>query len=130
MGQPSALSAAKEFLPAAACSSNRLGGTTECPTSSQPEASSCRNKNVPRTEVCNIKVVKRSNKNTHALDLPIVAKNPRSVYNKVKEFHTLEREEEIDVIFMSETWERENCKLEEIINLEDHSVVLNVYQRK
>ena len=40
------------------------------------------------------------------------------------------REEEIDVIFMSETWERENCTLEEIINLEDHSVVSNVYQRR
>ena len=48
----------------------------------------------------------------------------------MNEFHTLVKEEEIDIVFMSESWERENCTLDEIIKLEDHSIVSNVYQRK
>ena len=43
--------------------------------------------------------------------------NPRSIYNKVHEFHEFVRNEEIDIIFMSESWEREQLCLEEIINL-------------
>ena len=37
--------------------------------------------------------------------------NPRSVYNKILEFHTFVKEEEIDCIFMSESWERPNQPL-------------------
>ena len=55
--------------------------------------------------------------------------NPRSVYNKADEFHTFVEEEAIDVVFLSESWERENLPLDEIINLEDHAVVSNVHQR-
>ena len=66
-----------------------------------------------------------------ALNLPIIANiNPRSVYNKVNEFHTFVKEEEVDVIFMSESWEREEKTLSEIINLEHHDIVANVFQRK
>ena len=55
----------------------------------------------------NITVV-RSNKLLHALDLPIAVNlNPTSVYNKINEFHALVKKEEADVIFMSESWERE-----------------------
>ena len=50
----------------------------------------------------------RSNKLLHALDLPIAVNlNPTSVYNKINEFHALVKKEEADVIFMSESWERE-----------------------
>ena len=74
--------------------------------------------------------VKRSNKIVHALNLPTVINlNPRSVYNKIYEFHVLVKEEEADVIFMSESWERENKTLDEIISLEDHVVISNVHQR-
>ena len=55
--------------------------------------------------------------------------NPRSVYNKADEFHTFVKEEALDLIFLSESWERENLPLDEIINLEDHTVVSNVHQR-
>ena len=75
--------------------------------------------------------VKRSNKILHALDLPTVINlNPHSVYNKIDEFHTLVKEEEADVIFMTESWEREDKTLDEIINLEDHVVISNVHQRQ
>ena len=75
--------------------------------------------------------IKRSNKLLHALDLPtIISLNPRSIYNKVDEFHILVEEEEADIIFISESWERENKTLNEIINLPDHVVISNVYQRR
>ena len=77
----------------------------------------------------NITVV-RSNKLVHALDLPIIINlNPRSVYNKVDEFHTLVQEEEADVIFMSESWERDNLTLDKIIKLDKHTVISNVHQQ-
>ena len=79
----------------------------------------------------NIKVIKRSNKIVQSINLPSIANiNPRSVYNKVKEFHTFVIEEEIYVVFMSESWERENLTLQDIINLEDYTVISNVFQRK
>ena len=40
--------------------------------------------------------------------------NPRSVYNKIDEFHTFVEQEEVDVVFMSESWERNNLTLEKI----------------
>ena len=65
------------------------------------------------------------------MNLPVVANiNLRSVYNKVKEFHTFVKEEEVDVIFMSESWEREEKSLHETIKLEDFEIVSNVFQRK
>ena len=78
----------------------------------------------------NVKTVKRSNKFIQALQLPVIANlNPRSVYNKVDEFHTFVQEEEVDILFMSESWEREYLKLDQIIHLENHTVISNVYQR-
>ena len=56
--------------------------------------------------------------------------NPRSLYNKRKEFHTFIEQMEIDVAFISETWENENETLQDIINIENFQVISNVYQRK
>ena len=78
----------------------------------------------------NLKVIKRSNKLIEALDLPTICNlNPRSVYNKVEEFHTFVQEESVDLLFMSESWEREHLTLDKIIKLEDHTVISNVVQR-
>ena len=52
------------------------------------------------------------------------------MYNKVNEFHTFVEEEEVDLVFMSESWEREELTLEDIINLEDHTIISNVHQRR
>ena len=79
----------------------------------------------------NLKVLKRSNNLVQALSLPTLSNiNPRSVYNKIDEFHTFVKEEDVDVIFMSESWEREDLTLAQIVKLEDHTVISNVYQRK
>ena len=56
--------------------------------------------------------------------------NPRSVYNKVHEFHEFVVNEDVDIVFMSESWERENKTLNELISLEGYQVVSNVHQRR
>ena len=66
-----------------------------------------------------------------AIDLPIVMNvNPHSIYNKQNEFRNFVIEEEIDCIFMSESWERLEQPLEEVIHLPTHTVISNPHQRK
>ena len=72
-----------------------------------------------------------SNKTVQALDLPVVLNvNPRSIYNKVSEFHTLVQQQEIDLVCMSESWEREHLTLDRIITLDNYTIISNVHQRK
>ena len=79
----------------------------------------------------NLKTIKRSNKLMQALNLPTVMNvNPRSIYNKASEFHNFVKEEQIDCIFMSESWERPEQPLDVIINLPDYTVISNPHQRK
>ena len=79
----------------------------------------------------NLTVIKRSNKIVQALNLPRVLNlNPRSIYNKIEEFKTFVKEEEVDLICMSESWEREELTLNEVIKLNDYSIISNVFQRK
>ena len=78
----------------------------------------------------NIKTIRRSNKWLQALELPVLANvNPRSAYNKADELRTFIDQEQVDILFLSESWEKENFKLEELLHLENHTVVSNVYQR-
>ena len=65
-----------------------------------------------------------------ALQLPVIANiNPRSVYNKVNQLKTFIEHEDVDLVYLSESWERENETLDQLINLDSHTVVSNVYQR-
>ena len=78
-----------------------------------------------------MKIVGKPDKFIQALKLPIIANiNPRSAYNKVEELETFIKEEMVDVLFLSESWERENLQLDELIHLENHKVISNVFQRK
>ena len=55
-----------------------------------------------------LQTFKRSNNVVEALSLPTFGNmKPRSVYNKVHEFHEFVVNEDVDIIFMSESWERE-----------------------
>ena len=77
-----------------------------------------------------MKTVKRSNKVLEAISLPTLCNlNPRSLYNKINEFQEFVRNEDVDIVFLSETWERELKTLSEIITLEDYTVISNVFQR-
>ena len=49
--------------------------------------------------------------------------------NKLEELRTFIEEESIDCAFISESHETENRRLEDMISLEDHTVISNVYQR-
>ena len=62
--------------------------------------------------------------------------NPRSIYNKIDEFVTFVKEEDIDLVFMSESHERayptkmgKSQTLQEIIQIDDFVVINNPFQR-
>ena len=78
-----------------------------------------------------MKVIKRNDKIINALQLPVICNlNPRSIYNKSDEFCTLVEQEEIDVVLMSESWERDNKSLEDVIEIEDYKIFSNQSQRR
>ena len=86
-----------------------------------------RKQQVPRT----LKTIQRSEKLVQAASLPrILNMNPRSIYNKIKEFKTFVTEREIDLVCMSETWERDVETLDKIIDIEDFTVISSRFQRK
>ena len=75
--------------------------------------------------------VKNPNKIDQAINLPTIMNvNPRSIYNKVEDFHTFVEVEDIDCVFMSESWERPDQQLEELIDLPNHTIISNPHQRK
>ena len=79
----------------------------------------------------NLKVIKRSNEVVQALVLPKVLNvNPRSIYKKKNEFEIFVKEEAIDLICMSESWEKKEKTLEKVIKIEDFCVISNVFQRE
>ena len=79
----------------------------------------------------NVTSYKKSKKIVQALSLPTLCNiNPRSIYNKIDEFHEFVKEEQVDIIFISESWEREHLPLDKIIHLEDFVTISNVSQRK
>ena len=55
--------------------------------------------------------------------------NPRSAMNKIKELTTFIDEKDIDVAFISESFDRENNSLEENFKLEGYKVISNIHQR-
>ena len=63
--------------------------------------------------------------------------NPRSIYNKLDEFLTYVDEEEIDLVFISESYERsyynkkgESQTLTDVIKIDNYEVISNPFQRK
>ena len=61
-----------------------------------------------------------------ALALPTCMNiNPRSIYNKIQEFITLVQEENIQCVFLSESFERPEFDLSRLIRMEDYTVISN-----
>ena len=76
------------------------------------------------------KTVKRNNNILQSLELPVIMNcNPRSLYNKTVEFSELIEEYSADVITISESWEREEKTLRELLQLENYKIITNVKQR-
>ena len=54
-----------------------------------------------------------------ATQLPVVVNlNPRSVYNKKKEFKTMMEQLDVDICAMSESWDRKKKGLEKVIQMD------------
>ena len=103
---------------------------TDPDISNERQASSVKRVNrISLEQVSNGTKLKETNKLNQALLLPTIMNLNPSVYNKVEDFHTFVEVEEIDCIFLSESWERPDQPLEEIIILPDHTVVSNPHQR-
>ena len=84
-----------------------------------------------KLDLNNLVVIKRSNKIFQAMSLQKVLNlNTISIYNKADEFMTFVKEESVDLICMSESWEREELPLDQIIEIDDYKVIFNVHQRK
>jgi hypothetical protein len=64
------------------------------------------------------------------MELPVVMNiiNPRSIYNKSHEFAVLVEQYEADLICMSESWDRDSLRLDEVIQIENYKVISNVKQ--
>ena len=56
--------------------------------------------------------------------------NPRSIYNKSNELPILLEQYEASIICMSESWQRENYKLEDLLELENFKIISNVKERE
>ena len=56
--------------------------------------------------------------------------NPRSIYNKIDEFRGLVSELDVDLVCMSESWEREQETLDKVIKIDNYKIISNVPQRK
>ena len=79
----------------------------------------------------NVKIARQPKKIFEALNLPkIINVNPRSAMNKIEELKTFITEKNIDCAFISESFDRENKKLEDNFILENFLVISNIYQRK
>ena len=77
-----------------------------------------------------IKVIRRNNLVLQSINLPVILNiNPRSVYNKAEEFSLLIEQYSADVICVSESWERENLPLDQLLQLDNYEVISNVKQR-
>ena len=67
--------------------------------------------------------IKRNNQVLKSLDLPVILNiNPRSLYNKTDDFALIVEQYDADVICLSETWERPNLNLEDILKLENYEI--------
>ena len=76
------------------------------------------------------RTIKRNNLILQSVSLPTVMNiNPRSIYNKSDELPLLLDQYNADIICMSETWERDNQTLEELLDLPDYQIITNVKQR-
>ena len=74
--------------------------------------------------------IRRSNRILEATQLPVIMLlNPRSIYNKLEEFRTMMEQMEVDICAISESWDRENLPIENILQMEGYKIIKNVVQR-
>ena len=71
--------------------------------------------------------IKRSNKILDAAQLPVVINlNPKSIYNKAEEFKIMMDQLDCTLCFISETWDRNNLEIGDILEMNDFKIIKNV----
>ena len=76
------------------------------------------------------RVIRRNNLVLQSVNLPVIINiNPRSLYNKSDEFSLSLEQYSADVICVSESWERENMPLDQLLKLDNYEIITNVKQR-
>ena len=76
------------------------------------------------------KIIRRNNRILESTFLPVIMLlNPRSIYNKSDEFKIMVEQYEIDICCISESWDRENLPVEQILEIDGFKIVKNVVQR-
>jgi hypothetical protein len=77
------------------------------------------------------KPIKRDNKLLTAATLPVLLNlNPQSLYYKSEEFKDMMNQLDVDIYFISESWDREHEPLQSIIGMEGYIIFKNVLQRR
>ena len=77
-----------------------------------------------------LKTVRRNNILLQSISLPVIMNiNPCSIYNKSEEFSLLLEQYEAEVICISESFERENLPLKDLLKLDDYEVISMVKKR-
>ena len=56
--------------------------------------------------------------------------NPRSLYNKAAQFKIFIKEKNVQLVTVSESWQREDIPIEDLIDEENFTVISNPHQRK
>ena len=66
-----------------------------------------------------------------SIELPIIINiDPRSVHNKVEDLKLILEQYEANCVFISESWERQNIRLKDLLNLDNYEIITNVHQRE
>ena len=77
-----------------------------------------------------LQTIRRNNAILQSMELPVIMNlNPRSIYNKTEEFLELLEQYSPQVITISESWERENLSLQDLLQLDNYKIITNVKQR-
>ena len=76
------------------------------------------------------KTIKRSSIILQSMELPVVMNlNPMSIYNKTNDLSLLLEQYEAVVICISESWERTDLPLKQLLDLDNFEIITNVKQR-
>ena len=114
------------------CVENNDIGMANPPLVGQPRHSEPTNQ-TKAVQKANLKTIRRSNRAIQALNLPSVMNvNPRSAYNCSENLALLIKEEDIDATFLSESWERQDFTLDQLLGDqlgEEYQILSNPHAR-
>ena len=65
------------------------------------------------------------------MQLPVILNvNPRSLFNKQQQFKTYLKEKKVQLVCVSESWETDSRRIEDILDSDEFEVISNPYVRR